>query len=279
MREALEKLAAEGGPVAARTAQAQREAVLPAIIRQEAASLWYGGERIRALKRLLDALKIYPFGPFVSRERFREYYNNRYAQIYASKYDDFHAFLAARYGHHRLPFEEDLAPRYAERALAGFGLVDLELFVDWIERAASEGVAVTDKVGRWFSELVSRYPADPFVRLYWGDALRRVTIVEQGEILSNPDARLWDPVAEKFKRAYELDPSLAVAAVRAAGVLLPTAYPLRDTAEGERRENEVRDLYVEGRPFFERYAPWMLEGGRGTPDDLADWIGREEGDE
>jgi len=163
------------------------------------------------------------------------------------------------------------------RALADLAPVDLELFVDWIGRAASEGVDLADKVGVWFSRLTSAYPGDPFVRLYWGEALRIVTIVEHGAIMANPDARLWDPVVDKFKRAYALDPMLAVAAVRAAGVLLPTAYPVRDTPEGERRLAEAFDLMVEkGKPFYERFAPWALEGGRGTEDDVADWVGQRE---
>ncbi len=275
VREALDELAEDGGPEATRAVDAQRKVVLPAIIRQEAASLWFGGERVRALEKLLDALRIYPFSPFGSRERFREYYNNRQAQLYASKYDDFRAFLAARYGRGHPTFEQDLAPRYAERALIELTPVDLELFVDWTARAAAEGVDLADKVGVWFSRLTSLYPADPFIRLYWGDALKAVTIAEHGEIMSSPDARLWDPVAEKYKRAYALDPTLAVAAVRAGGVLLPTAYPVRDSPEGERRQSEAFDLLWEkGKPFYERYAPWALEGGRGTADDLAEWVGQ-----
>lgn len=66
------------------------------------------------------------------------------------------------------------------------------------------------------------------------------------------------PVAEKYKEAYAMDPRLEVAAVRAQRIILPTAYPSRNTAEGERRANEAFDLLARGRPFFERYAPCLI---------------------
>lgn len=275
LREALGELDEDGGAGAAEAARAQRKAIMPAFLRQEAASHLHGGQRVRALERLLEGLKLDPLFPFGSRERFREYYNNRYAFTLATWYDDFDEFLAERYGGQGPSFERDLAARYTERGLTELVPVDIELFVDWIGRAASEGVAVADKVGAWFSELRSRHPDEPFVLLYWGEALRKIKIVKHGEIMANPDARLWDPVADKFKRAYALDPTLAVAAVRAAGVLHPTLGPLLGTPEGESRASEVRDLQLEkGRPFFEQFAPWTLEGGRGTEDDLAAWVER-----
>lgn len=271
LREALEELEEDAGSGARGSIEAQRKALLPQVIRQEAGSLWYGGHRVRALERLLGALKIDPLGPLGGRERFRERYNNRYASELARKYDQFDAYLAARRGRPFSPAEER-APEYAGRAFEGLPPFDLELFVDWISRAAKGGEDLTDKVEGWFSELFSLHPDNPFVLLYWGDALNVVTTTKHGELMSYPNARLWDPVADKYKKAYALDPRLEAAAVRAQGVLMPTAVPLWNTAEGERRMNEALDLLETGRPFFERYAPWALEEGEGTAEDLGEWL-------
>ncbi len=251
--------------------EAQRRALLPQVVRQEAASLWYGGQRVRALDRLFEALQLDPWGPIGGRERFREYYNNRYAFSLASRYDDFDDFLAARYGDGARS-DEDHASAYAGRAFAELPPFDLQLFVDWISRAVQDGGDLADRVDGWFSRLSSLYPDDPFVLLYWGDALNVTTTTKHGELMSFPDARLWNPVSDKYKKAYALDPRLEVAAVRAQGVVLPTAYPLRNTTEGERRMNEAFDLLERGIPYFEKYAPWALEEGEGSVDELGEWI-------
>lgn len=271
LREALEELEEDAGSRARGVIEAQRRALLPQVVRQEAASLWYGGQRVRALDRLFEALQLDPWGPIGGRERFREYYNNRYAFSLASRYDDFDDFLAARYGDGARS-DEDRASAYAGRAFAELPPFDLQLFVDWISRAAQDGGDLADRVDGWFSRLSSLYPDNPFVLLYWGDALNVATTTKHGELMSFPDARLWEPVSDKYKKAYALDPRLEVAAVRAQGVILPTAYPLRNTAEGERRTNEAFDLLERGRPFFERYAPWALEEGEGSVDELGEWI-------
>lgn len=277
LREALEEFGEDAGTGARGVIEAQRRVLLPQVIRQESASLWHGGQRLRALDRLFEALKLDPWGPIGDRERFREYYNNCYAFSLASRYDDFDDFLAVRYGDSARS-DEDRASAYAGRAFSGLPPFDLQLFVDWISRAAQDSEDPTGKVNGWFSKLSSLYPDDSFVLLYWGDALNVVTTTRHGELMSFPDARLWDPVADKYKKAYALDPELSVAAVRAQGVILPTAYPLRNTAEGERRTNEAFDLLERGRPFFERYAPWALEEGEGTADELGEWI-EERGEE
>jgi hypothetical protein len=271
LREALEELEEDAGAGERGVIDAQRRALLPQVIRQEAASLWYGGHRVRALDRLFEALKLDPLGPAGGRERFREYYNNRYAFSLASKYDDFDDFLAARYGDGARA-DEDRASAYAGRAFAGLPPFDLELFVDWISRAAKDGEDLTGRVDGWFSEIHSLHPDNPFVLLYWGDALNAVTTVRHGALMDRPEARLWDPVVNKYKKAYELDPRLEVAAVRAQGVLGPTAYPFRGTPEGDRRMSEALDLLGRGLPFFERYAPWALREGEGTAEDLGEWV-------
>lgn len=271
LREALEDIEEDAWPRVGNVVEVQRKALLPQVIRQEAASLWYGKYRVRALDKLFEALKLDPWGPVGGRERLREYYNNRYAFSLASRYDDFDDFLAARYGADACS-DKDRASAYAGRAFVELSPFDLQLFVDWISRAAGDGEDLADKVEEWFSKLSSLYPDNPFVLLHWGDALNAITTAKYGELMSRPEARLWDLVADKYKRAYATDPRLEIAAVRAQGVILPTAYPLRNTAEGERRVSEAFDLLENGRPFFERYAPWALKQGEGTVDDLGEWI-------
>lgn len=271
LREALEELEEDTGARARDTVEVQRKALLPQVIRQEAASLWYSGQRHRALDRLFESIKLDPWGPIGSRERFREYYNNRYAFSLASRYDDFDDFLVARYGG-VVRSDEDRASTYAGRAFSELPPLDLQLFVDWISRVVQDGEELSERIEVWFSKLSLLYPDNPFVLLYWGDALNIVTTAKHGELMSFPDAQLWDPVADKYKEAYALDSELSVAAIRAQGVILPTAYPLRNTAEGERRADEAFDLLERGRPFFERYAPWMLKEGTGTIENIGTWI-------
>lgn len=105
--------------------------------------------------------------------------------------------------------------------------------MDWISWVVQDGEDLSERVEVWFSRLSLLYPDNPFVLLYWGDALNVVTTAKHGELMSFPDAQLWDPVADKYKEAYALDSELSVAAIRAQGITLPTAYPLRNTALGD----------------------------------------------
>ena len=36
--------------------------------------------------------------------------------------------------------------------------------------------------------------------------------------------------------------------------------------------SEAFDLLENGLPFFERYAPWALQEGEGTAEDLGEWV-------
>lgn len=118
-REALEELEEDAGFGAREALEVQRKTLLPAFIRQEASSLWHGGQKLRALGRLFEALKINPWSPLGRREAFREYYNNRYAFSLASGYDNFEDFLADRYDESARS-DEDRASAYVGRAFAEF---------------------------------------------------------------------------------------------------------------------------------------------------------------
>ena len=260
IQEAVEELAREADAGAQGAIEQQRRALLPQVLRQQATSLWGSGQHARGMERLREGLQIEPLWPFGSREKFKDFYNYYYAFQISSSMDDLSSFIAERYGE-QAPFEEELAPRFAERAYVGLPSANLELLAEWIHEELAAGEDLEDDIEAWFADLASEHPEDPFVLMYWGEARRIVSVGKYGTNLLEPHAPSLERAAEKFEEAYSKAPDLKVAAFRVAGILRApaAAVVIEDEDEGARRFAEVTAWYREALPYLEEYMPWVFD--------------------
>ena len=265
---ALEDLREDGGPEAVGVVESQKRSLLPSMLRQEAWCLLLDGLKIRALERLFEALKIDPLWPFQTRWSFADFYNNRYAFEAQGLTDKWGNLLAAEGDEEDAPkwapHGERMSPRYEERALADVPAPNLPLFVGWIELALLEGENLERRIEEWFAELAEAYPENPFVLIYWGDALKLLAGPRDGWS-SAPRLEKVDAAIGKYEAAYKLDPSLAVVAVRLHTLYIVTASLFRETDEWERRLQETAKWSERAIPFYEEHMPQALI--RGAPDE------------
>ncbi|MEW6637151.1 MAG: hypothetical protein AB1425_10125 [Actinomycetota bacterium] len=258
VERALEDLGRELGTVGHQVVEEQQRGLLPQIIRQEASSLWREGKTKEALVRLLDALKIWPYGPLSGRGEFREYEEAHHAFSIAGRVEAFDQFLATNHKH-APAVRRNIARQYAERALVGFPPVDLELFVVWVQEAFARGVDVEEDVEVWFSELTAAHPREPFVVAFWGEARRLVAVHKYGAGFGSPSSWRMDRAVEKFEEAYAMDQRVPYFAARAQGIRFTAALAFGDTDEGRRRFDEAAGWWEKAKPYYREHAPWALE--------------------
>ena len=235
--------------------------LLPGIVRQEASSLWRRGDKREALERLADALKIWPYGPYRGRGDFREFCESFYAFGLGGKLESFEQFVEARYEGATKPARRGLARPYVQRALAGLPPVDFELFVSWLQEAIRHGIDVEEDAERWFTELTSAYPEDPFVVAYWGEVRRLIAIFKYGAGRGSPTSWRMDRAVEKFKEAYHMAPDVPYFAARVHAIMFTVAVApaLRD--ERKRRTYDLAWWWKKAIPYYREHAPWALEPG------------------
>lgn len=279
VERSLDDLGRELGPGERLAVEEQRRGLLPGIVRQEASSLWREGEEKEAMGRLLDALKIWPYGPLSGPGEFREYCESDYAFGLADRVESLERFVAENYEGGTAP-RKDLARQYAQRALAGLPPVDFELFVGWIEEAIKRGVDAEEDAERWFSELAAVYPEAPFVVAYWGEARRLIAIRKYGAGFGSPTAWRMDRAAEKFEEAHRMAPGVPYFAARAQAIKFTAATAFARTDERERRLDEAAGWWEKAKPYYREHAPWMLEPGPSdAPERLGHWVGKLYGEE
>lgn len=136
-------------------------------------------QKVRAIERLTEGVRLDPLSPMGSRAQFEEWYNNRYAFGLSSHVDDMNAFIAERFDDSP-PFDTEMAPRYAGRAFVGLPPVDLGVLIDWIIEAIEAGEDLEDRIEEWFGDLAQVHPDNAFVLLFWGDARRHISIRKYG---------------------------------------------------------------------------------------------------
>lgn len=280
VERALDDLERELGPGVSAAVEGQRRELLPGIVRQEASSLWRGGEEREALGRLADALKIWPYGPLSGPGELREFCESDYAFGLAGKLESFERFVEENYEDAARPARRGLVRQYTQRAMVGLPPVDFELFVGWIEEAIKRGVDVEEDAERWFSELAAAYPEDPFVVAYWGEARRLIALQKYGAGFGSPTSWRMDRAAEKFEEARRMAPDVPYFAARVQAIRFTAATGFAHTDEGERRFEEAASWWEKARPYYREHASWMLEPGPADqPERLGRWVGEGEGGE
>lgn len=280
VERALGDLGRELGPGEGAAVEEQRWRLLPGIVRQEASSLWQGGDEKEALGRLADALKIWPYGPLSGPGEFREFCESNYAFGLANHMEDFERFVEENYGGAARLARRNLARQYAQRALDGLPLVDFDLFAGWIQEAIGRGVDVEEDAERWFSELAATHPEDPFVVAYWGEARRLIAVRKYGAGFGSPTSWRMDRAAEKFEEAYGMAPDVPYFAARVQAIKFTAATAFAFKEEGERRLEEAAGWLEKSKPYYREHAPWALEPGTmDEPEQLGEWVGEGRGGE
>lgn len=186
----------------------ERKRFLPLFIRQEAISLCAGEQFEDALNRLHEALMIEPFWPLYDLQEFMVFYNNRYAWE-VSDYQN-------------LGYLKEAKPSYKE-----LGMVDLppnlQLFLDYLRIIPINLNELEKKIDNWFLELEKKYQDNPFILIYWADALKVPFFLQhkqeisemriKGEIYILP-LEILDQAILKLKKAYDIAPNMPVIASR-----------------------------------------------------------------
>jgi tetratricopeptide (TPR) repeat protein len=278
IKGALADLCENGGPETVATVESQKKILLPVMLRQEAWSLLLDGQRARALERLFQALKIDLFWPLANTRAFADYYNNAHVHDVAGRTDNFYRWVAEQYDE---PPEwvkdvEEMAPRYERRALADVPMPNLPLFVGWIEFSFHSGANIEKRVERWFSELEKTYPKNPFVLVYWGDALK-VLAGSRERWHAKPSLAKVDAAIAKYEAAYKLDPSLSVLAVRLYTLYAVTAFPFLGTTEENRPLKKGKYWVAKAQPFHEEFmhSRMLRDASQEEQNDLMRWVGNE----
>ena len=261
------------GPGESAAVEEQRRRLLPHVIRQESSSLWQQGETKEALRHLLGALKIWPYGPLSGRGEFRRYCEAEYAFSLAGRVQKFEQFLAEKYKD-ATDRRRDLVRQYAGRARVALPPVDLSLFLGWVGEAFKRGVDVEEDVERWFTELAACHPEEPFVVAGWGEARRLVAVHKYGSGFGSPSSWRMERACEKFEEAYCMDSGVPYFAARVQAIGFTVAVALAFTDKGRRRFDEAARWWEKAKPYYREHAPWMLEQREtATPERLGRWVG------
>jgi tetratricopeptide (TPR) repeat protein len=273
--EALEELREYGGTDVTDLIRSQQKILLPELLRQEAWSLLLDGQIERALERLFEALKIDLFYPLANVREFADFYNHHYAYETHTHTDAFNKWIVEQRAEDAPEWIKDLeetAPRLESRALADLPAPNLVLFVGWFEISVVAEANIEGRVLKWFSELSQAYPENPFVLLYWGDALK-VLAGPRDKWTEKTSLEKIDAAIEKYEAAYKLDPSLSVLAVRLSTLYALTAFQFENTNEGKRRFQKGQYWSEKAKPFYEEYmaSDFQLARVFEEPDSMQDW--------
>lgn len=277
---ALENLEKEGGPEAAALVEAQRRTLLPLVLRQEAWSLLRDRQIKRALERLHEALKVDLYSPLEDVRAYKDYYNHHYAFEVQEREKGFAQWMDERPD--ELPewlkgLVDDVPGSpgdrgepnltHAGRALVGFPVPNLPLFVNWLELALAAGSNVSKLIDGWFSELAEAHPNNPFVLVAWGDVLKlqagpRAQWHEEHRLAS------VDEAIKKYESAYTLDPTLSVLAARLWVLYIATAAYGKSAVKWRRGRADLWE--VKAQQYYEEYLPSMLASDTTEEDALAE---------
>jgi tetratricopeptide (TPR) repeat protein len=276
IEEAFEELRENGSADVTDLIQSQQKVLLPELLRQEAWSLLLDTQIERALDRLFEALKIDPFYHLANARAFADFYNHLYAYETLGHSDTFYKWIVEQREDDAPEWIKDVeetAPRYESRALADLPPPNLVLFVGWVELSVSVGANIEGRIDKWFSELLKLYPENPFVLVYWGDALK-VLAGPRDRWTEKPSLEKVDEAIKKYEGAYELDSSLSVLAVRLSTLYAITAFQSEGTSEGNRRFQKGKYWSEKAKPFFEEYMASDIQLARifEEPDAMREWV-------
>lgn len=253
--QALDQLRKKAGAPADQTVVFERKRILPAYIRQEALAYEANSDET-AIPKLLDALLIDPYWFFDGKEDFAEFYNNRYLWDVSN-----HSTASEHLTKERERFEHR-------------GMVTLppnfQLFINWIENGAyhSNIQDLEEKIDCWFTSLANEHPNNPFVYLYWADAMRilgRVNLrndgndeidkIEEDNFVVLP-VEVLDKMIEKCEKAHDIDPTLVITSVRLGILYMSSAVQFdEDSDEFKRRFDLVSKFSKIGKRFYDEYLP------------------------
>lgn len=253
LEEALEDLR-EQWPEGTDVVRKQRKALMPAAIRAHASTMWFGGQKVVALERLMDGLAIDPLAPIGSRAEFHTFYDNWYAFTLSEHFNDFSTFVNER-SENPLPPLKNITPRFADAAFAGLPPVDALLFLGRLQEVLKYGEELEERVERWFGDLHSAHPDNPFVLVFWADARKEISWAKYGSREFAPHAPTMLRSAEKLEEAYKLDPSLDVVATRLSVILLGIAIACEGTPDFDNLLEKSNTWATKGAAYWRKHIP------------------------
>jgi len=207
---------------------------LPLYLRQQAICLWSGGQYEEALNKLIDSLIINPLWPLYDLEEFKVFYNNRYAWELS--------------GYESLEYLKEAIPSYKKR-----GLVDtppnFQMFIDYLRSIPIDIKDLMEKIDKWFLGLSEKYDNNPFILIYWADAIKTPFFIDNSQKIKELDIKskfnilpldILNQVIPKIEKAYDISPNMPVIASRLSALYMQKlAYYKQGTDEYINASNMV----------------------------------------
>jgi len=222
----------------------QRRRLLPMFLRQEAIALRFN-QNENALRKLVEAITIDPFFPFHDTSEFTHFYNQKYTWELMGISGD------------------PKADVYGEQAFE-LTLPNLQLLMNWMYLGATNGWVrdLESKIEDWFATLSIRCPHNPFIYLYWAEALKIAGLKSDTEEGSHriftrvPDLPLdiLNQMIEKLEEAHRIDPHLGITSWRLAALYGMSALLCEtDKAEYDKRMKLAVDYQRLGMAYAAEY--------------------------
>jgi len=227
----------------------QRKRFLPLFMRQEAISLWAGEQYEDALNRLFEALMIDPLWPLYDIQELTIFYNNRRAWE-LSDYPNLEYLK-------RIPI-------YKERGLVGLP-PNFQLFLDYLQMIPANINDFATKIDQWFSRLAKEFSNNPFIYLFWSDALKipfqrqnRNEIderIKKGQLYILP-INILDMAIGKLEKAFEISPQIHIISLRLSTLLMQKmSYYEYGTSEFHDISTKVGHYLKKGKLYLLEYIP------------------------
>ena len=126
----------------------------------------------------------------------------------------------------------------------------LQVLIDWLYLYGHSIDNLSQKIEVWFSNLTSAFPDNPFIFLYWADAVKIPTRLGlTPELETNLEGhiplRILDASIEKCERAYSLAPDLYLISSRIAMMLLISAFHFPENSKQFKLRHESMLKYKE----------------------------------
>jgi hypothetical protein len=229
-----------------------RKQLLPVFLLEEARAQAFSDTPHECLRVLYEALQINPIWPFGSRDEFAHFYSNRYAidLIQAGPYKE--------------RFQEQISEELAAKAYLNEEPL-LQLFNEWIWLNASRIANLDELVNYWFSTLAARNPDEPFIWVYWADALKIPPLTAANSIIASESGggaaeqpflatAILRAAMEKCETALVMAPQYSVIGARLSGMDLVIKAREAASSPDEDPLKELRHVEYLKR-FTQEYMP------------------------
>lgn len=197
--KALNQIETQNTPQTTEMVKFARQNILPLFYVEEARSRLFSEEYEEAIEHLIKTILLNPFYPFRTASEFSEFYLARY-QVQVTR---------------AAPLKDEIIDKEVmelEGKAMLFIAPHLQFLIDLLFEYGEKIDKLSEKIDAWFSKLSKAFPDNPYIFLYWADAIKvpsRLTGFKDSDENTLP-LEVMDAAIEKCEAAYALAPDLYV---------------------------------------------------------------------